>query len=103
YVCENNLYNEYTHYRETTAGEFTARAASFDICNTEVDGQDVLAVNAAAVQMTERARHGEGPSVLLCNTYRYRGHHVRDINRNYYRSKEEEQEWMTQRDPIARL
>src|SRR5262249_22064993 len=103
YVCENNLYNEYTHYRETTAGQFSARAAAFDIFNTEVDGQDVLAVNAAAMQMSERARRGDGPAFLLCNTYRYRGHHVGDINRSYYRSKEEEQEWMMQRDPIARL
>jgi pyruvate dehydrogenase E1 component alpha subunit len=37
----------------------------------------------------------------MCNTYRYRGHHVGDINRGYYRSKEEEQRWMTERDPIT--
>ena len=103
YVCENNLYNEYTHYREATAGEFVARAAAFAIENEEVDGQDVRAVYAAATRLVERARRGEGPAFLLCNTYRYRGHHVGDINRAYYRSKDVEQEWMTQRDPIARL
>ncbi len=56
YVCENNLYNEYTHSREATAGEFTARAAAFAIENAEVDGQDVRAVYAAAARLVARAR-----------------------------------------------
>jgi pyruvate dehydrogenase E1 component alpha subunit len=103
YVCENNLYNEYTHYSETTAGELAARARSFGIPTEEVDGQDVRAVFAAAEQMVERARSGEGPAFLLCNTYRYYGHHVGDIQRTYYRSKEEEEYWKTERDPITML
>ncbi len=49
----------------------------------------------------ERARKGEGPAFLQCNTYRYHGHHVGDIARAYYRPKAEEQEWVTQKDPIA--
>jgi pyruvate dehydrogenase E1 component alpha subunit len=53
--------------------------------------------------MVERARAGEGPAFLLCNTYRYHGHHVGDIAREYYRSKEEEQEWKTERDPLKIL
>ena len=103
YVCENNLYNEYTHYTETTAGDLTARPRAFGIPAEEVDGQDVRAVYAAASGMVERARRGEGPSFLLCNTYRYYGHHVGDIQRAYYRSKEEEEHWKTQRDPIILL
>jgi TPP-dependent pyruvate/acetoin dehydrogenase alpha subunit len=103
YVCENNLYNEYTPYTETTAGEMTARPRAFGIPTEEVDGQDVRAVYAAAKTAVERARHGEGPSFLLCNTYRYHGHHVGDIQRSYYRSKEEEEYWMTQRDPLKLL
>lgn len=103
YVCENNLYNEYTHYRETTAGELTARAQAFGIHTEEVDGQNVRAVYAAATRVIERARRGEGPAFLLCNTYRYRGHHVGDIDRSYYRSKQEEQEWITTRDPLKTL
>jgi pyruvate dehydrogenase E1 component alpha subunit len=67
------------------------------------DGQDVRAVNAAAQKLVDRARKGEGPAFLLCNTYRYTGHHVGDINREYYRSKQEEQEWKTKRDPIKNL
>jgi pyruvate dehydrogenase E1 component alpha subunit len=51
----------------------------------------------------ERARRGDGPAFLLCNTYRYHGHHVGDINREYYRSKQEEQIWKTERDPIRLL
>src|SRR5438874_10532171 len=58
YVCENNLYNEYTHFSEVTAGSITARAESFGIPAAEVDGQDVLAVRAAAEQAVERGRSG---------------------------------------------
>ncbi len=101
YVCENNLYNEYTHYSETTAGEILARAAAFDIESTTVDGQNVRAVNGFAQILVDRARRGGGPGFLLCNTYRYHGHHVGDINREYYRSKQEEQTWKTERDPIT--
>ncbi len=103
YICENNFYNEYTHYRETTAGELTARAQAFGMHAEEVDGQDVRAVYAAARHLVERARRGDGPAFLACNTYRYHGHHVGDIDRAYYRPKQEEQEWMTTRDPLQIL
>ena len=103
YVCENNMYNEYTHFRETTAGEPAARAAAFGIQTERLDGQDVLAVFDAASRVVARARQGGGPAFLVCDTYRYRGHHVGDINRTYYRSKEEEHDWMTLRDPVTRF
>lgn len=103
YACENNLYNEYTPYTETTAGNIPARAAAFGMDAETVDGQDVRAVYAMAARLVERARQGKGPAFLLCNTYRYRGHHVGDINREYYRSKQEEQHWMAERDPIKNL
>src|SRR6266540_634166 len=61
YVCENNLYNEYTSYEDVTAGSITARAKAFGIATTEVDGQDVLAVRGAAEQAVERGRSGGGP------------------------------------------
>ena len=96
YVCENNMYTEYTHFSETTAGEILARGTAFGVHSESVDGQDVRAVHAVAAQSwSSRARQGEGPAFLLCNTYRYTGHHVGDINREYYRSKQEEQEWKT--------
>jgi len=100
YVCENNLYTEYTHFSETTAGDILARATAFGIAGQKVDGQDVRAVYATASRMAERARQGGGPGFLLCDTYRYHGHHVGDINREYYRPKQEEQLWKTERDPI---
>jgi acetoin:2,6-dichlorophenolindophenol oxidoreductase subunit alpha len=103
YVCENNLYNEYTHYLEATAGAILDRPRAFGIDAVEVDGQDVRAVHAAAAQLVSRSRAGEGPAFLLCNTYRYHGHHVGDVDRGYYRSKDEEAEWQGGRDPIALL
>lgn len=103
YVCENNLYTEYTPVAETTAGDISARPKAFGIHTEVVDGQDILAVHAIAQKLVERARRGEGPAFLLCNTYRYYGHHVGDIQRGYYRSKEEEQEWRAHRDPLKLL
>jgi pyruvate dehydrogenase E1 component alpha subunit len=103
YVCENNLYNEYTHYAETTAGDIAARPAAFGIPVEEVDGQDVRAVFGATTRAVERARAGDGPSFLLCRTYRFHGHHVGDVDRAYYRSKEEEATWAEERDPLAIL
>ncbi len=103
YVCENNMYNEYTHFSETTAGDIASRATAFGVQAETVDGQDVRAVNVAASKLVDRARSGGGPAFLLCNTYRYHGHHVGDINREYYRSKQEEQQWKTDRDPLKLL
>jgi acetoin:2,6-dichlorophenolindophenol oxidoreductase subunit alpha len=103
YACENNLYNEYTHYSETTAGDILERGRAFGVPAESVDGQDVRAVHATASKLVERARRGDGPALLVCKTYRYTGHHVGDINREYYRSKQEEQEWKTKRDPIKLL
>ena len=100
YVCENNQYNEYTHYRETTAGELKARPEALRIHAEVVDGQDVRAVYSMAACLVERARSGLGPSFLQCDTYRFHGHYVGDIDRSYYRPKDEEQEWSSQRDPL---
>jgi acetoin:2,6-dichlorophenolindophenol oxidoreductase subunit alpha len=103
YVCENNLYNEYTHFTETTAGDIMARPAAFGIQSASVDGQNVRAVFETASMLVDRARKGDGPAFVLANTYRFRGHHVGDISRDYYRAKQEEQRWTTERDPIAIL
>jgi pyruvate dehydrogenase E1 component alpha subunit len=103
YVCENNQYNEYTHFSETTAGDIIARPSAFGLAVASVDGQDVRAVYDTTAPLVERARKGDGPAVLLCNTYRFRGHHVGDISRDYYRAKHEEQRWTSERDPLAIL
>ena len=65
YVCENNLYNEYTHYTETTAGNILGRAAAFGIEGASVDGQDVREVYEVASRLVKRARAGGGPA--FCN------------------------------------
>jgi pyruvate dehydrogenase E1 component alpha subunit len=100
YLCENNLYSEYTHTSEVIAGDILGRPAAVGMYAERVDGQDVRAVYEATKRLAERARKGDGPAFLMCNTYRYHGHHVGDIKRDYYRAKEEEKLWVTGRDPI---
>ena len=100
YVCENNLYNEYTHYADTTAGDILTRAKGFGLRTESVDGQDAREVYTVARQLVDRARSGGGPSFLMANTYRFMGHHVGDVSREYYRSKQEEQSWKGERDPL---
>ena len=103
YACENNGYSEYTSTDEIAAGEILDRARAFGIEGFKVDGQDVIAVNKLASDLVEKARKGKGPFFIELMTYRYHGHHVGDINRTYYRSKEEETEWKQNRDPIEIL
>ncbi|MCI5040072.1 MAG: thiamine pyrophosphate-dependent dehydrogenase E1 component subunit alpha, partial [Donghicola eburneus] len=103
YACENNGYSEYTKTEEIAAGSITARAEAFGIEAHQVDGQDVLAVNELTQDLVARARKGEGPFFMELMTYRYHGHHVGDINREYYRSKAEEQDWKENRDPIIKF
>ncbi|MAN14091.1 thiamine pyrophosphate-dependent dehydrogenase E1 component subunit alpha [Alterinioella nitratireducens] len=100
YACENNGYSEYTKTEEIAAGSITARAEAFGIEAHSIDGQDVLAVNDLTQKLVARARKGEGPFFIELKTYRYHGHHVGDINRAYYRDKEEEAIWKEGRDPI---
>jgi pyruvate dehydrogenase E1 component alpha subunit len=103
YACENNGYSEYTKTEEIAAGSITARAEAFGIEAFKVDGQDVLAVNELTQKLVARCRKGEGPFFIELETYRYHGHHVGDINREYYRSKDEEKDWKENRDPIVRF
>ncbi|MCG6901952.1 MAG: thiamine pyrophosphate-dependent dehydrogenase E1 component subunit alpha [Rhodobacter sp.] len=101
YACENNGYSEYTTTAEIAAGSITARAEAFGIEAHRVDGQDVLAVNTLTESLVARARKGEGPFFIELMTYRYHGHHVGDINREYYRPKDEERDWKENKDPIT--
>ena len=99
YVCENNLYSATTSIKMTCNLEDVAagRACAYDIPGEVVDGNDVLAINEAAQRAIERARKGEGPTILELKTYRIGGHSRNDACG--YRTKEEEQEWFS-RDPI---
>jgi TPP-dependent pyruvate/acetoin dehydrogenase alpha subunit len=101
YVCEHNRYGEYTRTELATAGDIRKRGEAFGIPTHVVDGMDVVAVHEAAAAAVERARSGDGPTFLICETYRYAGHGMSDRDRPY-RTREEEAEWRG-RDPIDRL
>jgi pyruvate dehydrogenase E1 component alpha subunit len=101
FVCENNGFGEFTALEDVTAGKsLIARGEVLDIPSWEVDGMDVLAVQDAFSRALERARAGQGPSFLVCNTYRFGGHHAGD--KQDYKDQEEARLWK-QRDPIPRL
>ncbi len=101
YVCENNQYAMSARSDWSVAGGDPARrAAGYGIPGETVDGMDLFAVNEAAAGFVERARRGQGPAYLICNTYRFHGHHAGDpLN---YREKEEVERWREQ-DPIERV
>lgn len=101
FVCENNLYGEYSRIDKTTPFEDLARRAdAYAMVGRIVDGNDVLAVYDAAVEAVERARSGLGPTLLECKTYRHKGHSRTDPAR--YRPEQEVREWLA-RDPIVRF
>ncbi|HEX2128098.1 MAG TPA: thiamine pyrophosphate-dependent dehydrogenase E1 component subunit alpha [Solirubrobacterales bacterium] len=98
FVCENNFYGEFTAMERVTAGgEIAARAGAYGIPFEVVDGNDVVAVHEAAGRAVDRARGGEGPTLLECQTYRHFGHSKSDPAR--YRPKDEVERWLA-RDPL---
>lgn len=101
FICENNGFGEFTAIEDVTAGvNPVVRGQTFDIPSETVDGMDVLAVRASAEEAITRARTGGGPSFLVCNTYRYGGHHVGD--KQDYKDDDEAKAWRL-KDPIERL
>ncbi len=99
YVCENNLYGISVDIRKiTNTKDIATRALAYDIPGVVVDGNDVLGVHRVTKKATDRARRGEGPSLIECKTYRFKGHHVGDPGR-VYRSEKETEEWK-ERCPI---
>ncbi|MFM8661968.1 MAG: thiamine pyrophosphate-dependent enzyme [Cyanobium sp.] len=101
FVVENNKWAiGMDHNRATSDPEIWRKAAAFGMAGEEVDGMDVLAVRAAAQRAIERARAGEGPTLLECLTYRYRGHSLADPDA--LRAQAEKEFW-AQRDPIKGL
>jgi pyruvate dehydrogenase E1 component alpha subunit len=101
FVCENNLYMEYTPIGSVTAVEHPAadRASAYGLPPIIVDGNDVEAVYGAAIEALARARRGEGPSLIECKTYRHSGHSRADPAK--YRPPEELKAWL-ERDPVPR-
>jgi len=100
FVCENNGYGMSTSTERSTAVKNIAdRASAYAMPGVIVDGNNFSEVAEAADAAVERARAGEGPTLIESKTYRYRGHSKSDRNR--YRTKEEIEDWMANRDPIA--
>lgn len=99
FLCENNLYAMGTALaRHQAQTDISAKAGSYGLPSSAVDGMDVLAVEAAAKQAAQSVRAGNGPFLLELRTYRFRGHSMSDPD--LYRPKGEVEEWK-KRDPIA--
>jgi TPP-dependent pyruvate/acetoin dehydrogenase alpha subunit len=99
FVCENNLYGEFTPMASVTAGgEIASRGAAYGVPSSVVDGNDLWAVRASGGEAIERARSGGGPTLLECQTYRHYGHSKSDPAT--YRPKDEVERWIA-RDPLT--
>ena len=99
FVCENNKYGmSMSTERSTAVQQIAERAAAYSMPGVTVDGNSFAEVAEASFAAADRARRGEGPSLIECMTYRIRGHSKSDRNR--YRTKEEIEAWKG-RDPIA--
>ena len=98
YVCENNLYGEFTPMREVTAGSIMARVEALDVSAAQADGMDVRAVRTAMLPALKAVRAGDGPVFIEALTYRFAGHSKSDPGR--YRPVGELEQWQ-QRDPIT--
>jgi pyruvate dehydrogenase E1 component alpha subunit len=100
YVCENNQYSMGMAVEKAWAVDsLLPRAAAHNMPGEQIDGMDLLKVYDAATCAVEHARSGKGPVLLEIKTYRFRGHSMTDPA--YYRTREEEKEWRTMRDPIG--
>jgi acetoin:2,6-dichlorophenolindophenol oxidoreductase subunit alpha len=102
FVCENNHYAESTPAaQQLPIEDLSERAKAYGMTAMKVDGQDVEAVHATALQALEHAREGKGPVFLLAETYRLTGHYVGDPQ--VYRPKEEIRELRQTQDPVEKL
>jgi TPP-dependent pyruvate/acetoin dehydrogenase alpha subunit len=104
YVLENNLYAISTPaVRSSKLKNISDRAAAYGMRAAIADGMDVLSVYQAVSEAVERARKGQGPTLVECKTYRFRGHHEGDPKKGEtYRTKQEMDQW-ERLDPILRL
>ena len=99
FVCENNFYGEFTAMRQVTGGaDIAGRAHAYGMPSALVDGNDLWAMTEAGQAAVDRARSGDGPTLLECQTYRHYGHSKSDPAT--YRPKEEVERWM-ERDPLG--
>ena len=103
FICENNQYALSTSYRNTTSVEQVARrAAGYDVPGITIDGNDAVEVYVTVREAVERARAGEGPTMIEAMTYRW-GQHSMRANIRDPRPKEEYDDWVKRRDPVKRI
>lgn len=101
YVCENNGYGELTAWRKVVASESIAtRSVAYDMPGEVVDGQDLTAVYEAVKKAVDRARAGEGPSLIETRTYRYENHAI-GLPAEHYREQSEIDDWRENKDPLT--
>ena len=102
FLCENNQYAmSMPMPKAFNVEQISTRAQAYNIPGVTVDGNDVVDVYEAVKAAADRARRGEGPSLVEAVTYRYKGHSKSD--KQAYRTREEVQDWMDNRDPIKRM
>ena len=104
FVCENNLYGiSVGQDKQRLLQDIALRATNYNMPGAVVDGNDVLEIYHASMRALKMGRAGEGPSLIECKTYRWRGHHEGDPNQGRrYRTTEEIESWK-KRDPVERL
>lgn len=103
FMCENNQVMEYTDSRRVTAGlDIAERGKPFGLPSRSVDGMQVLEVYAAVKAAVDRARAGNGPSLVEAKTYRFEGHHMGDVRQAIYKKNDEISAWKA-RDPLPRF
>lgn len=101
FLCCNNQYALSTPiYMESANTDISVRGLSYDMPGIRVDGTDVIAVYEAVKEAVERARKGDGPSLIECVAYRLQGHNVIEIRRPQYQPESEKEEWNNTKDPI---
>jgi TPP-dependent pyruvate/acetoin dehydrogenase alpha subunit len=101
FLCENNQYTEWTSTAQLTAGRIADRAHPFGVPGEQVDGNDVVAVWRAVAQAAQRARAGDGPTLIEASTYRWHGHNEgEEAFSGRYRPDDEIAAWKA-RDPIV--
>ncbi len=103
FICENNQYALSTSFRNTTSiDRIAARAAGYEVPGVTIDGNDASEVYLAVQEAVERARAGEGPTLIEAMTYRW-GQHSMRVNLPDPRPEDEYDEWVSERDPVKRL
>lgn len=102
FICENNQYGMSGSVKEMVkVANIADRAAAYGIPGAVVNGNDIFAMMNVTHEAVERARRGEGPTLIEAKTYRWKGHSKSDAKK--YRTREEEMDWRNNRDPIERM